>query len=165
MKYAKGFTLLEILIATTLATLIIFLSYQFFNNVSTTSNFLKKYTEIEKTSIPLFSLFLKDLESSNQSYGTLKLTNTDNNSSLSFFTENCYFFPGICKVKYWTLTKNKKLYLIRSEYKLNSTTPTGIDIPLTSKLSSFKAREEGTLLTIYLTFQNNETLPLTFHLH
>ncbi len=166
MKFAKGFTLLEILIATILATLIFFLSYQFFNNVSTTSRLLKEYAQTEKTSIPLFFLLLKDLESSNNSYGTIKtITSDDNGTSLSFFTENCYFFPGICQVKYWMFSQNKKHYLIRSEYKFHSTNLSSVDVPLTSQVKFFKVREEGNTLTIYLTFSNNETLPLTFHLH
>jgi len=166
MKCAKGFTLLELLLAVALAVILIFLSYQFFNEISVTSNFLKRYGKIEETSIPLFYLFLKDLESTNQSYGSLKIRNNeDNSSSLTFYTENCYFFPGICKVTYQLFKKDKEKYLVRSEYKLHSTTSTGIDIPLTSVLSNFKAEKEGSLITLYLTFQNNETLPLVFHIH
>ncbi|WP_163327779.1 type II secretion system protein J [Desulfurobacterium thermolithotrophum] len=140
MKPAKGFTLIELLIAVSLTIFIITVSYSFFNFIEKSGKSSAKSSELQSTIFPLFYVFLKDIESADQRYGILSVKkDAEGNESLEFYTNSCYFFKGICKVKYWIYeNREKKLhYLIRSEYKLNSTSLIGVDIPLTSKVKEF----------------------------
>jgi len=163
MKLDKGFTLIEVLLAVFLSSIVIFLSYQFYNSISKTMNFVKRYNLSEQITIPLFILMLKDFESTNLKYGYPQISK----NSISLYTENCYFFKGICKVSYWIYKEKKECYLIRSEYRINSISKEGIDIPLTDKVKEISSLNlaGNNLLKITLQLSGNQTLPLTFHLH
>ena len=141
MKLVKGFTLVELLIAVALTAFVITVSYSFFNLIEKSGRFSAENSELQSTIVPLFYTFLRDLESVDKRYGTISVRkDSDDREELEFYTNSCYYFKGICRVKYWIYKNEEKKihYLIRSEYRINSLSPSGIDIPITSKVSDFQ---------------------------
>jgi len=131
MRLSRGFTLLELLLAVGLAALVLVVSYSFFSFVEKSGRAAVENGELQSLVSPLFYLFLRDFESINTSYGSPKvLKDVDGNLKwIEFFTENCYYFKGICRVRYWIYKSEGHSWLVRSEFRLNST-GRGIDFPL-----------------------------------
>ncbi len=141
MKLVRGFTLVELLIAVALTAFVITVSYSFFNLIEKSGRFSAENSELQSTIVPLFYIFLKDFESIDRRYGAISVKkDSDNRKTLEFYTNSCYYFKGVCRVKYWIYeNKEKKIhYLIRSEYRINSLSPSGIDVPVTSRVSDFQ---------------------------
>jgi prepilin-type N-terminal cleavage/methylation domain-containing protein len=181
MKLVKGFTLVELLIAVALTAFVVTVSYSFFNLIEKSGKFSAESGELQSTIVPLFYTLLRDFESIDKRYGAVSVRkDSDNREMLEFYTNSCYYFKGICRVEYWIYENEEKKihYLIRSEYRINSLSPSGIDIPLTSKVSDFQvlfsrsgdwyngtARSNPSLLKIVLKLRNEGgELPLVFKL-
>lgn len=140
MKLVKGFTLLELLIAVALAAFVVTVSYSFFNLIEKSGRFSAENSKLQSTIVPLSYVLLRDVESIDKRYGPINVTrDSDGRETLEFFTHSCYYFKGICRVKYWIYEDEDKNfhYLMRSEYRINSVSLSGIDIPVTSKVSDF----------------------------
>lgn len=135
----KGFTLLELLLAVAIAAFVLSVSYSFFNAVERTGKVALENSKVQSLIPPIFYLLLRDVNSINLSYGSPKIVrDTDGNVKwFEFFTENCYYFDGICRVKYWIFKKGKEHWLIRTESRINSALP-GVDFPVSSKISGFE---------------------------
>ncbi len=99
-----------------------------------------KREETEALIPSLFYALLKDFESSDQRYGPFKVERDLDGKfkSLEFYTHNCYYFKGVCKVKYWFLNSHGRRVLFRTEYRINSTNFVGVDSPVSFKVSSLK---------------------------
>ncbi len=141
MKHANAFTLVELLLAVALSALILTVAYQFFNFIQKAGQAAKENNEIQALVAPLYYTFLRDVESTSIKYAPLNVrTDTEGNQVLEFYANNCFFFPGICLVKYWVYRKvdSKLHYLMRGEYRLNGVTGEGIEVPLTSKVSKLE---------------------------
>ncbi len=173
MRLGRGFTLLELLLAVGLAALVLVVSYSFFSFVEKSGRAAVENGELQSLVSPLFYLFLKDFESINTSYGSPKvLKDVDGNLKwIEFFTENCYYFKGICRVRYWIYKSEGHSWLVRSEFRLNST-GRGIDFPLTSRVSGLSVFKlsggswvegiGGKLIKVVLRLKEGGELPLVF---
>ncbi len=140
MKPAKGFTLLELLLAVALSAFVLAVSYQFFNLVKLSGRSAVENFKLQGLIPPFFYLFLRDIESANQNYGGFKVyRDLDGNlEGFEFTTENCYYFKGICTVKYWLYRgRGGKRYLFRSEYDFNSPLK-AVSFPLSFKNASLE---------------------------
>jgi prepilin-type N-terminal cleavage/methylation domain-containing protein len=140
-RSSKGFTLLELLIAVAISSVVVLLSYSFFNVVERSGKFAVEGGKVISFVPPLYYLFLKDFESANQSYGGFVVRRELDGKlkSFSFYTENCYYYRGICKVKYWFYEgpRGRRL-LFRSEYRLRSLEDRGISVPVSFKLKGLE---------------------------
>ncbi|ADU96360.1 PulJ/GspJ family protein [Thermovibrio ammonificans] len=180
-KPAKGgFTLLELLIAVALAGIVLTVAYQFFNFVERGGKAAVETSKASNTITPLFYLLLKDLESVNGAYGPLTARrDLDGNvTQITYYTENCYFFKGVCQVKLWILKKEEKpLFLVRSERPINALTATPWkDSFISGKVSSIDLLAPSTdgwkevnvarggLIKLILKIKGEGELPLTFKL-
>jgi prepilin-type N-terminal cleavage/methylation domain-containing protein len=175
----KGLTLLELLLVVALSAVVVSLTYAFFNATERTGKEAVKTVEASNEVTPLFVLLLRDLESANSKYGPLRVRRGPEGEvdSFQFYTENCYYFKGVCKVKYWFLNREgKPVLLLRSEQRLNDINGNWIDSPVTTKVDSLELlipsadgykecrfAKEG-LIKVVLKFKNGEELPLTFNL-
>ena len=175
-KYGRGFTLVELLIAVAISAFLLTVTYFFFSVIEKTGKAAVENSKLQSLISPLFYLFLKDFESINRTYGNISVVkDTDGNVKwIEFYTENCYYFPGVCRVRYWTYRNegNKRNWLIRSEFRLNSTTNTGIDAPVSSIVRGFKVYHlsggdwvegvGGKLIKIVIETKGGKELPLVF---
>ena len=140
-RSSRGFTLLELLIAVAISSVVVLLSYSFFNVVERSGKFAVDSGKVISLIPPLYYLFLRDFESANQSYGGFVVgRELDGNlRSVSFFTENCYYFKGVCRVKYWFYeSSDGKRLLFRSEYRLRSLEGRGISVPVSFKVEGLE---------------------------
>ncbi|NIA12195.1 MAG: hypothetical protein GWP10_21370 [Nitrospiraceae bacterium] len=167
---------MELLIATAISAIVITTAYSIFNGIRKVSVINRKNEEYQSLIPNIYMLFLRDIESINRNYGKIEVSEGSNETEvLSFFTDNCYFTGGICYVKYWIYQKDEFNVLIRTEYKLNSTTNLGIDVPITSKIRDFKVffASNGdwidgrtginpSLIKITTYLSNNQTIPMIF---
>ncbi len=173
-KLAKGFTLIEILLAVAISALLVTVTYAFFSAVEKTGRAAIENSQFQSLVSPIFYLFLRDFESINTGYGTVSVEkDTDGNFRwVEFYTENCYYFPGVCRVKYWLYKNEKEHWLIRTEYRINSTSREGIDIPISSRVNSIDIYHlsggswvEGTggkLIKVVVKVEGEKELPLVF---
>ena len=173
-RRGKGFTLIELLIAVAISAFLITVAYFFFSAVERTGRAAVENSQLQSLVSPLFYLFLRDFESINTRYGNLSVVrDTDGNVKwVEFYTESCYYFPGICRVKYWLYKNGEKRYLIRTEYRLNSTSGAGVDAFVSSKVLSIEVYHlsggnwvkgaGGRLLKLVLKVEGGKELPLTF---
>ncbi len=132
---------MELLIAVALSAFVLTVSYQFFNLIERSGKFAVENVNLQSSIPPLFYALLKDFESANQRYGgfTVERDLDGNLKSLEFYTEDCYYYGQVCKVKYWLYeSPSGKRFLIRSEMRINSTSPGGIDVPVSFKVNSFE---------------------------
>jgi prepilin-type N-terminal cleavage/methylation domain-containing protein len=169
----KGFTLLELLLAVGISAFVLVVSYSFFNFIEKAGRSASENAELQSFIPSIFYLFLRDFNSINTSYGSPQLVrDTDGNVRwLEFFTENCYYFKGVCRVKYWLYKNERENWLIRSEYRINSET-SGIDFPVTSRVKEFEVYRlsggdwvkgvDTNLLKIVLKLNKGGELPLVF---
>ena len=172
-----GFTLIELLIAVALSAFVLAVSYQFFNVIERSGRFAVESSELQSSIPPLFYSLLKDFESANQRYGgfTVERDLDGNLKSIEFFTEDCYYFKGICRVKYWFYeSPSGKRFLIRSEMRINSTSPYGIEVPVSFKVKSLEVYRlsggdwvkmgsgRGDLIKLVIGFKGGGELPLVF---
>ncbi|WP_121169536.1 prepilin-type N-terminal cleavage/methylation domain-containing protein [Thermovibrio guaymasensis] len=173
----RGFTLVELLIAVALSAFILVVSYNFFNVVESSGKFAVENSKLQSSIPPYFYSLLKDFESVNQRYGGFTVSrDVDGNlKSVEFFTEDCYYFKGICKVKYWLYeSPSGKKFLIRSELRINSNSPKGIEVPVSFNINSFEVYKlsggswvkmntgRADLIKLVLGFKGGGELPLVF---
>ena len=179
-KRAEGFTLIELLIALALSAFIVVGAYQFFNLIEISGKLSEENNEVQSVVPPLFCLMLKDFESADPRYSPITVNaDSDGRQTVEFYTHNCYYFKGICRVKYWVFRKVGREdvhYLVRSEFRLDDVTGKGIDVPLTSRVKDFEvevpssdgwSRASGKLSTkllrVLLKLERPEgSLPLVF---
>ncbi len=134
-KSSKGFTLVEVLIAIAISAVVLITSYQMFNAVERTGRFTQERNDLQNLISNLFVLFLRDFESSATTYGEFEIE--DNNGTISFYTKNCFYVPGVCKVRYFMYKKDGWNFLVREERKLNSIVDAGFEIPITQNVEDF----------------------------
>lgn len=174
-----GFTLLELLLAVAISAFVITVSYQFFGVIERSGKFAAQNNSLQSQVPPLFYLFLKDFESANQAYGGFVVHRGVDGElkSLEFFTENCNYFGGICRVKYYLLeTPSGRKVLMREEGRINSLAPRGIEVPVSFKVNSFEVYrtsgsewvkvEEGkrrlSLIKVVVGIEGGGELPLVY---
>ena len=174
MRHGRGFTLIELLIAVAISAFLFIVTYSFFSVIEKTGKAAVENSQLQSLISPLFYIFLRDFESINRNYGNFSVVkDTDGNVKwIEFYTENCYYFPGVCRVKYWMYKNEKEHWLIRTEYRLNSSSETGIDAPISSKVLSFDvyhlSRNDwvegagGKLLKVVVKVEGGRELPLVF---
>lgn len=175
-RRGKGFTLIELLLAVAISAFLLTVTYTFFSAVERTGKAALENSRIQSTVTPLFYLLQRDIESINTGYGGITY-GKDPNGKLNwveFYTENCYYFPGVCRVRYWTYKseEGKESWLIRTELRLNSTTNAGVDAPVSSAVTGFKVYHlsggdwvegaGGKLLKIVIEMKGGKELPLVF---
>lgn len=172
----KGFTLIELLLAVAISAFLITVTYAFFSAVEKTGKAAVENSQLQSFVSPLFYLFQRDIESINSNYGGISYVKDSDGKFrwIEFYTENCYYFPGICRVRYWIYRngEQKESWLIRTELRLNTTNDTGIDAPISSKVSDIKVYHlaggdwvEGTggkLIKIVVKTEGGRELPLVF---
>jgi len=158
---------------------VITVSYQFFNLIERSGKFAAENNSIQSRIPPLFYLFLKDIESANQAYGAFAVQRDSEGKlkSLEFFTENCNYFKGICKVRYYLYkSPSGKRILMREEERINSLAPEGITVPISFRVNSFEVFrpsqsewvrvEEGKsrlkLVKVVLELEGSSELPLIY---
>ena len=173
-KYGRGFTLIELLITVAISAFLLTVTYFFFSDVEKTGKIAVENSKLQSLIPPIFYIFLRDFESINTTYGDISVTkDTEGNVKwIEFYTDNCYYFPGICKVRYWAYRNGRENWLIRSELRLNSTTDTGVDAPVSSAVTGFKVYHlsggewiegiGGKLLKIVIEIKGGKDLPLVF---
>jgi len=169
----RGFTLLELLLAVAITAFVLTVSYSFFSAVEKTGKAAVENARVQTFISPVFYLLLRDVNSISVSYGSPKvIRDTEGRVKwFEFFTENCYYFKGICEVKYWVFKKGKLHWLVRTESRLNSESP-GIDLPVSSKVSGFEVYKlsggdwvkgvDGNLVKIVLKLNRGGEIPLVF---
>ncbi len=92
---SASFTLIELLLAVATGALVVLTAYAVFFQI----NLINSRQEIVlKELSPTLELFLKDVLNQNPYYGSFKFEE----GNLTFFTENCYRFKGICEVSYFS---------------------------------------------------------------
>ena len=175
-RRGRGFTLIELLLSVAISAFLIAAAYAFFSIVEKTGKVAVENSKLQFLVSPLFYLFLRDFESINRSYGNVSVVkDIDGNFKwIEFYTENCYYFPGVCRVKYW-IYKNEsgsEHWLIRTEYRLNSTNEKGIDSPISSQVVSLKVYHlsggswvegfGGKLVKLVIKLKGGKELPLVF---
>ena len=172
MKRAKGLTLVELLIAVSLAAFVVAVSYGFFNTIERAGTFSEENNRIQSIIVPVYYTLLRDIESADTGYGNINILQNENGkTALEFYTKSCFFFRGICRVRYW-LYKN---YLIRTEFGLNGLSAEGVETPIVSGITALKVftssgnewhRTAGnvkpSLLKVVLTLKKGGELPLVF---
>ena len=175
-RRGRGFTLIELLLAVAISAFLLTVSYAFFSAVERTGKAALENSKLQSLVSPLFYLFLKDFESINKRYGKVAvIKDTEGKLKwIEFYTANCYYFPSICKVKYWVYRNRngKEHWLMRSEYRINSLGETGIDAPVSSKITSLKVYHlsggewvegfGGKLVKIVARVEGGWELPLIF---
>ncbi|MEO2068356.1 MAG: prepilin-type N-terminal cleavage/methylation domain-containing protein [Desulfurobacteriaceae bacterium] len=170
MKFGKGFTLLEILMAIALASVVVTVSYSIFNSLERSGKLVSESSEVQSTVIPIFYLFLKDFESIDRRYGKISIQRDENLNTdfVEIYTHSCYYFKGICKVKYWFYrNKDKNLsFLVRSESRINSTSNISVDVPISSKFERMNISffPQNSLLKVVLEKKGEEKLPFIFRI-
>jgi prepilin-type N-terminal cleavage/methylation domain-containing protein len=170
MKHAKALTLLELLVATVIASIAVTVAYSFFNTIEKANIFTHKRFKLQNIVPPIYQTMLEDIECADTRYGHLYVHRGNEGNSIELYTKNCFFFPGVCKVTYRT----HKGFLIREEARLNAISAKGIEIPIVSGVESIDIltftgskwhRLEGTgaleTVKVVLTTEGGE-LPMVF---
>jgi len=172
MRFAKGFTLVELLIAVALSAFIATAVYGFFNTIEKAGKFSEENSRLQSFIPPLYYLLLRDVESTDDRYGKLSVLRRSNGKEeVEFFTKNCYFFKGVCLVRY----RLYKGYLIREELRLNSLSGKGIEVPVVSGISKMevftslggdwsKTAGRGRLIKFVFKLKEGGELPFVFRL-
>jgi len=180
-RLGRGFTLVELLIAVAISGFVIVVSYQFFNLIERSGRFAAESSRLQSVIPPLFYLFLRDIESANQAYGGFTVHRDVDGALKSFelFTENCYYFKGVCLVRYRLyVSPSGRRVLMREELRINSTSPQGVEIPVSFRVSSIEVYrasasswvkvEEGSrrlaLVKVVLGIEGSGELPLIYKL-
>lgn len=175
-KPVRGFTLIELLLAVAISAFLISVTYAFFSAVEKTGKAAVENSQFQAFVSPIFYLFQRDIESINENYGGISYAkDTDGKFRwIEFYTENCYYFPGICRVKYWIYRNEEKKenWLIRTELRLNTTNSIGIDAPVSSKVADLEVYHlsggdwvkgvGGKLIKIVIKSKRGKELPLVF---
>jgi len=128
------------LVAVALAAFVIVVSYSFFNAIEKSGKFASENNKLQSLIPPLYLVLLKDFESINTHYGNLSIhRDLDGNlKRIEFYTESCYYYPGICRVRYYLFKNNRFHVLMREELRLNSVTEKGVEVPITERVVSFE---------------------------
>lgn len=175
-KPVRGFTLIELLLAVAISAFLITVTYAFFSAVEKTGKAALENSQLQSFVSPIFYLFQRDIESINENYGGISYAkDTEGNFRwIEFYTENCYYFPGICRVRYWIYRNEdrKESWLIRTEFRLNTTNNIGIDAPISSRVSDMEIYHlsggdwvkgvGGKLIKIVIKTKGGKELPLVF---
>ena len=171
MKFGKGFTLLELLLAITLASIVIMVSYSIFNLIERSGKLSSENSEIQRTVVPLFYLFLRDFESIDRRYGKISIQRDENlnSDSIEFYTHSCYYFKGICKVRYWFYKNEDRQFsfLVRSESRINPISDAKVDVPISSRferMNVFFSPENSLVKLILIRGKGEEELPFIFRI-
>jgi len=172
MRFVKAFTLLELLIAVTLTVFVVTVVYGFFNTIEKSGRFAEENNKLQSFIAPLYYVLLKDVESLHNRYGKLSiLKKSDGEEEVEFFTRSCYFFKGVCRVRY----RLYKGYLIREELRLNSLSEKGVEVPVVSGISEMevftslggewsKTARGGRLIKFVFKIGEGRELPFVFRL-
>jgi prepilin-type N-terminal cleavage/methylation domain-containing protein len=169
MRFGKGFTLVEMLIAVALSAFVLTVAYGFFSAIEKSGKFSEENNRLQSIIPPLYYVFLRDFESIDNRYGKLSiLKDPDGETEVEFYTKSCFFFKGVCRVRY----RLYRGYLLREELPLNSISERGIEVPIISNVSSLKVfssiggswREVvgGSLLKVVLNLRDGEEIPFVF---
>jgi prepilin-type N-terminal cleavage/methylation domain-containing protein len=162
MKFGRGFTLIEMLIAVGLAAFILSVAYGFFNAIEKSGKFSEENNKLQSIIPPLYYVLLRDIESIDSRYGKFSILEKSNDKTeVEFYTKSCFFFKGICKVRYWLY----KGYLFRKELRLNSLSENGIEVPIISGISSmevFTSSKGDGLIKFVFKLEEGGELPLVF---
>ncbi|TCK04023.1 PulJ/GspJ family protein [Phorcysia thermohydrogeniphila] len=169
MRFGRGFTLVEMLMAVGLAAFVLTVAYGFFNSIEKSGEFSKENNKLQSLVPPLYYVLLRDVESIDSRYGRLSvLEKSDGKTEVEFYTKSCFFFRGVCRVRY----RLYKGYLFREELRLNSLSEEGVEVPLISGISSMEVFSSyggewnkgggGRLIKFVFKLQDGEELPIVF---